>query len=1220
MKRFLTLLMSCAAALVMVGCMNDIDEGLYDDTASGALAIDIDGSIAQVYTTRVDDGGFCGGDQVGLYGVNYTDSNATAGTLLDSGNQVDNALYTYNEESHTWNARGNIYYKDAYTNIDLYAYYPFGTPESVTAYPFEVLADQSGAGVVDGHSMSDFLWGKTTGVVPSSQKVKIKFQHRMAATQVVLEMGENWSSEAEWESAKMHVLQTGVTRNATIDLTTGEVTATGEVSSEATLMRSTAEGWRGITVPQTVEALTPLFAIDIDGVTYRYKRAEAFTFESGKMHRFTIAVNKKPATGSYELVLTDCQIVDWVADLESHGGEARQYYVVHLGEGEAGSLGEKLREADKNPDKIKNLKVSGEICASDFYFMRDNMEILQAVNLRESKIVASTWAYHVSIDGGEPYHEYFTGDFPATEEEAKAAVQARYPDSEIAYVGYGQANNYFASAQPADVIPYNAFNQKQSLAYFVFPEKVTRIGSGAFHSTMLSGALIIPDDVVEIESGAFYETYITSLQLPYNLKTLGDYVFYQCSVLGGNLVLPESLESIGDNCFWMCSNLTGELVLPHGLKEITDGCFADCKNLTGDLVIPEGVETIGMYAFSSCSNLTGQLSLPTSLKGKIGAYAFNGCGFQGELVIPEGVTQIGERAFLHNDFSSIVLPEGLLHIDQCAFYDNWRLCEPVVFPSTLKTIGEAAFYGCRGITAIDLPAELTLIGANAFYDCFGISSIVSHAKTPPTVMNGAFFGVAKDNFTLEVPESAVVKYQTATGWSDFMRIGAHHDFSINRRLMRTLTAGGTKSDLILRAPAGENWKVESKPEWVTLNHTSGTGKMDDIVLTVSPMADSEVGTFEVAYLDGSTTRYTTHAGRKGEVVFLLEDKGYRSTMVVEQYDYEYGDGDVIVCQEATEGHGVNLVFLGDCFDAKDISEGKYLDGVNEAIEHFFAIEPYKTYRNYFNVYTVLGVSPDSGVGTLNNIKEAKFGTQYTLNAGLVVDEGLDNIFDYTAKAIGSKGQIKNTLITMVLNTNQYGGLTFMWGDGTAIALCPMSDDAYPYDFRGLVQHEAGGHGFAKLADEYIYHSTFITNCACICCNHIDAFRMGKHYGWYRNLSESGNMDTVPWSHLIFHDKYANIVDIYEGGYFHARGIYRSEPTSCMNNNIPYFSAISRQTIVERIMKLANQKFSLADFYAKDVLDASNNTRADLHVEDNVVTRSAAAKQMAPVFMGEAPEL
>lgn len=1213
MKRFLTLL-SCAAALVMVGCTNDIDEGLFDGSASGVPAIVIDGSIHQTYTTRVDDGGFCGGDQVGLYGVNYTNDNSTAGTLLDEGNQVDNALYTYNEENRTWTARGGVYYKDANTNIDIYAYYPYGTPESVSAYPFEVMADQSGAGVVDGHSMSDFLWGKAAGVVPSSQSVKIKFQHRMAATQVVLEMGENWADEAEWNATKKHVLQQNVIRTSTIDLSTGEVTATGEVSSEGTLMRSTAEGWRCITVPQSVAALTSLFAIDIDGVSYRYKSSKDFTYESGKMHRFTIAVNKKSDNGGYELVLTDCQIVDWVADLESHGGEARQYYVVHLGEGEAGSLGTKIKAAGKNPDKIKNLKVSGEIDYNDFRFMRDNMEILQAVNLRESKIVAITWCCNFTLDGGNIlYNQYFSGDVPATDAERQAAVQARYPDMEVDYHSYEISSSF-----PADEIPNDAFSGKQSLVYFVFPEKVTKIGDSAFYKTMLSGALIIPDDVVEIDNRAFANTLITSLELPYNLKKLGSNAFNECKVLGGTLSLPDGLESIGNACFWGCSSLTGELILPHGLKELPRYCFYWCHNLTGHLTIPEGVKSIGASAFDCC-NFTG-LTLPSTLVGEIWECAFSGNNLQGELVIPEGVTRIGRECFAGNELSSIVLPEGLLRIDEWAFNCNWRLCEPVVFPSTLQSIGECAFYDCRGITAIDLPADLTLIGENAFSFCYGISSIVSRAKVPPTVMSGAFDGVAKDNFTLEVPESAVVKYQTATGWSDFMRISAHHDFSFSRRLMRTLNAGGTKRDLILRAPAGKNWKVESKPDWVTINHTSGTGKVDDIVVTIAEMSASEVGTFEVAAYDNNGyTTTTTHAGRKGEIVFLLEGEEYRTSMVVEQYDYEYADGDVIVCQEATKGHGVDLVFLGDCFDAKDIQEGKYLDGVNEAIEHFFAIEPYKTYRNYFNVYTVLGVSPDSGVGTLYTIKEAKFGTQYTLNAGLTLGEGLNNAFEYTLNAISSKGQLKNTLITMVLNTNQYGGLTFMWGDGTAIALCPMSDDAYPYDFRGLVQHEAGGHGFAKLADEYIYHPTFITNCGCPCCNHLEQFLMGKRYGWYRNLSESGNMDNVPWSHLIFHDKYSNIVDIYEGGYFHARGIYRSEPTSCMNNNIPYFSAISRQTIVERIMKLANEKFSLADFYANDVLDASNNTRALQINEKAPEYQSAAAKQMAPVFMGESPE-
>ena len=203
----------------------------------------------------------------------------------------------------------------------------------------------------------------------------------------------------------------------------------------------------------------------------------------------------------------------------------------------------------------------------------------------------------------------------------------------------------------------------------------------------------------------------------------------------------------------------------------------------------------------------------------------------------------------------------------------------------------------------------------------------------------------------------------------------------------------------------------------------------------------------------------------------------------------------------------------------------------------------------------------------------------------------------------------------------------MWCDGSAIAICPMSRDAYPFDFRGIVQHEAGGHGYAKLADEYIYHNAYIDVCPCSCCPHLEGpngFYAGKDCGWYSNLSTNGDMKTVEWAHLIFHPDYSNIVDMYEGGFFHTRGIYRSEANSCMNNNIPYYSAIQRQEMVERIKRYAGEEFSLEEFYAKDVRDASNNdftTRGgSLEVEDTPATRASAAKQMPPKIMGDKPIL
>lgn len=110
MKRKLFLMFGMMALLV--SCHSDVDELNINNPRS--YAIRLDGEI-----TRTDANGFCDGDKIGLYGVNYTNNNATQGTLLDEGNQVDNARYTYNKELGEWQSSGSIYYKDAETNIDL---------------------------------------------------------------------------------------------------------------------------------------------------------------------------------------------------------------------------------------------------------------------------------------------------------------------------------------------------------------------------------------------------------------------------------------------------------------------------------------------------------------------------------------------------------------------------------------------------------------------------------------------------------------------------------------------------------------------------------------------------------------------------------------------------------------------------------------------------------------------------------------------------------------------------------------------------------------------------------------------------------------------------------------------------------------------------------------------------------------------------------------------
>lgn len=823
-----------------------------------------------------------------------------------------------------------------------------------------------------------------------------------------------------------------------------------------------------------------------------------------------------------------------------------------------------IEASGKDYTKIKNLKITGEVNDNDFFFMRDEMTALQGINMKDVVITTSQ-------------------------------------------------------------IPNYAFYEKQSLTRFVFPHNINRIGYSVFAGTSITGDLTIPNGVERIDDNAFgvavkngYYVGLSlygTLTLPESLKYIGESAFQSASLMG-ELRLPSSVQYIGERAFAF-NSFSGELTLPEHLLELGDTAFRGNK-FRGSLKIPYGVTSIPAGCFQECS-FDGELILHDNIL-HIDAEGFWRCSFRGELMLPSNIISIGSGAFTGNLFSGkLVLPESISSIGSNAFSENLRLTGIVEIPLNITAIPESIFGGCSNIEGVILNENIRYIMSDAFRDCFQLNSIVCKSIVPPTLDASAFNGVAKDNFVVEVPESSVADYTLAPNWNEFKRIAAHREFSISRNLFRTLNAKDSKT-LILRAESGAAWSVEGHPDWVTVTPSSGVGKTE-VTITVNEMTAGDVAPFDVeVYDDWGSTTSTTYNGRAGEVVFLLDGKDYRTRTKVEQYDYEYGDGDVITNQTATKGKGVNIVFMGDCFDAQDIATGKYLNGMNEAIEHFFAVEPYATYKDYFNVYTVFGLSPDSGMGTVNTIREAKFGSQYMLNEGVQTDGYI--CFEYACKTpTVTPENICQTPIVLIENSYECDGVAQMWDDGSAIAMCPMSIDEYPYDYRGVVQHEAGGHAFGKLGDEYINHNGFITSCPF--CGGIGYSEVTHAHslGWYQNLWLNGNMYDVPWSHLIFDEKYQNTVDIYEGGYMHTRGCFRSEQNSCMNNNIPYFSAISRQVIVERIMEYAGLEFSFEEWKAKDkgLATEESVTRA-LSVPDSRVPFRSYQHQQAPKFMGERPEL
>ena len=143
--------------------------------------IALSGEIDQVAKSRVNDSGFCDGDVMGVYIVDY--ANEAPGVLQDKGNRADNMRLTYDENAQKWNSAYDVYWKDKHTAIDVYGYYPFTAISDVSAHEFEVRKDQNtetneeGLG---GYEASDFLWGKATNVAPTENVIRLPLKHRMS--------------------------------------------------------------------------------------------------------------------------------------------------------------------------------------------------------------------------------------------------------------------------------------------------------------------------------------------------------------------------------------------------------------------------------------------------------------------------------------------------------------------------------------------------------------------------------------------------------------------------------------------------------------------------------------------------------------------------------------------------------------------------------------------------------------------------------------------------------------------------------------------------------------------------------------------------------------------------------------------------------------------------------------------------------------------------------
>ena len=338
---------------------------------------------------------------------------------------------------------------------------------------------------------------------------------------------------------------------------------------------------------------------------------------------------------------------------------------------------------------------------------------------------------------------------------------------------------------------------------------------------------------------------------------------------------------------------------------------------------------------------------------------------------------------------------------------------------------------------------------------------------------------------------------------------------------------------------------------------------------------------------GSNARLTVEqndgAARTASASFTVNNGSYSYTKSVTITQKEYGsaidesnyfqDKESKTLQSATAGYTpLNIVIVGDGYQKKDLRKGgKFERSAGSAMEAFFGVEPYKSFRDRFRVVMVAYESQDAGLSKVDgsgNIIENRntyFKSVYKGGGDTYVNlhNGYESVKNVVKTDLGwsSDAYYYRTIVIMLINTDEgigsngapdrdyYNGSAALGEDYASFAVAMVT--ANNTETSNLIRHEAGGHAFGRLGDEYpskMWDSEV---------------NEWHNMGWYRNIT----VDQSQWNW----NKFIGLSGYEEVTYYQPNTTYwcpvdHAKHNSIMYNNQNRYNAPCRQIIYERIIR------------------------------------------------------
>ena len=338
----------------------------------------------------------------------------------------------------------------------------------------------------------------------------------------------------------------------------------------------------------------------------------------------------------------------------------------------------------------------------------------------------------------------YVDDYALDEEFEVSETEAKNPSITCTISGDTLTVNGTGALNNTDILTNLRRTDVTNVKHIIIGSGITEIGSSVFLKYEFDSAtLSIPSSVKAIGSRAFFGANLSEISFSEGLESIGTSAFSVCGGLT-SVTIPASVTKIGGGVFTRCHSLT-EINVASGNqnytslngvlfnKEITDMQVYPRGKTDATYTIPSGVYAVDHVDLSSNKYLTS-----------IYSNSFYFSSVDGILYSKDKTTLVscpcGKKV------TSFTIPSTVKTVGQYAFYHNLYL-ENVTIPSSVTTIENGAFSECS-LMSLNIPDSVTTIGADAFSANFELTS-VKLPKNLTEISYGLFSGCeALENITI----------------------------------------------------------------------------------------------------------------------------------------------------------------------------------------------------------------------------------------------------------------------------------------------------------------------------------------------------------------------------------------------------------------------------------------------------------------------------------------